>query len=57
MNDIKKNLIDIKNDCSSVRGVNDICDKINLDDLVTGVDFIDFFDVLIEFKKVEDVVN
>ena len=39
LNDAKKNLTDIKNDCSSVRGVNDTFDNINLDDLSTGANF------------------
>lgn len=57
LNDAKKNLTDIKNDCSSVRGVNDTCDNINLDDLATGADFTNLPNVSTELKKVEDVVN
>lgn len=57
LNDAKKNLTDIKNDCSSVRGVNDTCDNINLDDLATGANFTNLPNVSTELKKVEDVVN
>ena len=57
LNDAKKNLTDIKNDCSNVQGVNDTCDKINVDDLATGANFTNLPDVSTELKKVEDVVN
>ena len=57
LNDTKKNLTDIKNDCSSFPGVNDTCDKINVDDLATGANFTNLPNVSTELQKVEDVVN